>query len=461
MRREEFSYSRIEALLQDVYYKDFLILDVSASFFIINNLNKRIDKSLKNTLKSIILSIYTFMFGFRRKGTIQTAEIEKYEGAVLFTLSSDRNHFFNLNYALMKNLGSGFAVLYSGRKVNMKLQTLSIEDGLENYLSMDYLAVPNIGLNDWRTHFIKVLKQVLRKRSAIIDQIGKSAFIQFLDHLINQTQRYEASLILLKQLKPSSVVVESDRYNENAPLVLAANRLLVPSRTHVHGLLNVNFGYIPLLANKVYAWGEIHRKWFANHGVAPERILITGSPLDIHAIKQNSNRGNQPYCLLLATNPVSEWLRFDMVRFYVTVISKITYPCKGYIKLHPGESRRDYDSIQLPVNVEIVESRDKSNEDILKEVDLVLVHNSAFAIDAAFAGVAVRIIEIEGSDLGLLSTLIEEGYFKKVAEPYHLSQEINLSIEDGNRLEPNTLFPQEYISFSQEKAISIIINELK
>lgn len=87
-----------------------------------------------------------------------------------------------------------------------------------------------------------------------------------------------AAELALKVHDIQCLLLHSDAHHGSRLFTLVGQQLGIPSVVAQHGLTLGEWGYIPLYANYFAAWGNQSRQWMIDHGVSPERIVITGSP---------------------------------------------------------------------------------------------------------------------------------------------------------------------------------------
>ena len=122
----------------------------------------------------------------------------------------------------------------------------------------------------WRSQ----LQKVCRKHA-----LPCGAFRRLALHLLVASQSALGCLTLLRQHRPAAIVTEHDRASLWSCLVLAAHSLNIPTFTLQHGVLDDHAtGYVPVLADKMYCWGPLHRDQLIVLGEDPERLIIGGCP---------------------------------------------------------------------------------------------------------------------------------------------------------------------------------------
>lgn len=81
-----------------------------------------------------------------------------------------------------------------------------------------------------------------------------------------------------KQGRPSLLVLDEDATPFARAAIVAARAQGIPSVVVQHGVPRVRFGFAPLAADRIFAWGAASRDQLVQWGIPPEKITITGSP---------------------------------------------------------------------------------------------------------------------------------------------------------------------------------------
>ncbi len=93
---------------------------------------------------------------------------------------------------------------------------------------------------------------------------------------------------LLRNLKPSAVIVDEDVCVFNKTLVICARQMGIPTFVMVHGVPYYEIGTIPATSDYILAWGESSRERFHEWGVPQEKIIEVGAPQYQHFKTWNS-----------------------------------------------------------------------------------------------------------------------------------------------------------------------------
>jgi hypothetical protein len=208
--------------------------------------------------------------------------------------------------------------------------------------------------------------------------------------------------------RPTHVVVDQDASPLARALVAAARRWGARSVVVQHGVPYVRFGYAPLVADCLCAWGETSREQFAGWGVDRRRVRVTGFPphdalmpkLAAVAARGPSKAGE--HVLLLATlAPRDE--RPDLARYHQTtatfanMLRRVTRVlseagiARLVVKLHPRDPAaqvvRRLMSQGTNLEVRFVEQGDLAA--LLADATCVLSCASSAGVEATLAGVPV------------------------------------------------------------------------
>ncbi|MGE0608844.1 MAG: hypothetical protein AB7O62_17245, partial [Pirellulales bacterium] len=167
----------------------------------------------------------------------------------------------------------------------------------------DTAAIGNIGMAAWEQPVTDWLKQLAAKESARQGQWLARVDENFAN------------------FRPAALVLDEDATPLARCAVAIARRHGVPSLVVQHGVPYGRFGFAPLAADRLLAWGESSRQRFLEFGIPAQRVEIVGSPRhDAEAEPRPARKNKRPRVLFLATNPPSDD-RPDAVSFHCTARS--------------------------------------------------------------------------------------------------------------------------------------------
>lgn len=231
-----------------------------------------------------------------------------------------------------------------------------------------------------------------------------------------QTRFLEQVTAHFNRVAPTHVVLDEDVTPLARCTVAAARRVSAVSTVVQNAATGVRFGFAPLVADQVCAWGESSRRQYERWGVDRSRIKVTGSSWHDALVNQlksspiTSRRGDRPHVVVFTTPPARDH-RPDMVSYHKTSRTyrqMIEWVCgtlenlphvRTTFKLHPRQSGRDYiESIvsAFPkVQAKMIEKTPLG--DVLKDARCVISLGSSVGVEAALAGVPVVQVLPEGS----------------------------------------------------------------
>jgi hypothetical protein len=229
--------------------------------------------------------------------------------------------------------------------------------------------------------------------------------------LISQTQKIMVFERLSDQIRPKAIVTEYDRSALSSCLLLAANRVNIPTITMVHGASfpYPAYGMYPVIADKVMCWGELQKAQFMDCGVDPDKLYITGCQRlsrdilsDRSEVRKRIGVGEDSILVVLPTNPIKPELKLQLASDFCRGIACIENAV-GLIRLHPAEAVSEYLTIarEFP-EVKILSNDSLTLDESLAAADIVVCHNSGYGSDALIKGRPV--IVLDTIDQPLLST---------------------------------------------------------
>jgi hypothetical protein len=285
---------------------------------------------------------------------------------------------------------------------NLPKKSLIIKSGKSKYFNQaDTTKIGNdrlLKIKKWLSQNKGRIKSILQKYS-----YEKKLIDYLITQLILQLCRLEFWLYQLINSKDIKMVLgDFDRNRHSAPLFLAAKKLKIESVVIQHGVGNGEYGFIPVLANRIFVWGEMHQAQFCSSGISSENIHITGSPilelthLDTQIIQAHRKtlnvEGNK--LVVLAVNPVgNEDVRKQINTFYAA-IQQIP-DIKAFVKIHPSQdvneilemipNENDSELLIFPQDYDLVQ--------FLNLCDVLVTHNSGIADEAIAYGIPVIILD--------------------------------------------------------------------
>lgn len=230
-----------------------------------------------------------------------------------------------------------------------------------------------------------------------------------------QTRIIEQLTAHFDEISPSHVVLDEDATPLARSAVAVARRTGAVSSLAQNAATGVRFGFVPLVADQVCAWGETSRWQYERWGVDPSRINVTGSPWHDSLMHQlNATRRKTPaersHIVVFLTPPARDD-RPDVVSYHKTSrtyrqmldwVCRSLYATPGIrvtFKLHPRRAGREYIEQILgefpSFDVRFVEQAPLAR--MLREASGVISLGSSAGIEAALDGVPVIQVLPEGS----------------------------------------------------------------
>ncbi|MEK7728188.1 MAG: UDP-N-acetylglucosamine 2-epimerase [candidate division KSB1 bacterium] len=225
---------------------------------------------------------------------------------------------------------------------------------------------------------------------------------RLLRHQLARLRLYaEAYLNLLRQTRPSHVVVADDTTTHGRVLVLAAQSLGIPTLNIQHGAIADVQQYRHALADRMAVWGEHDRALLARNGVPESRIVITGQPRFDAAVKVDDARAVRRALklplthklLLWATTPYVARLAYDFPernqRYLETLLALVEREQDWVllIKLHPVDQRPAYAQLLNKINASVRQRvrlyQQEDIQELLFVAEVVLAWNTSVMQEAA------------------------------------------------------------------------------
>ncbi len=226
-------------------------------------------------------------------------------------------------------------------------------------------------------------------------------------HGAAQTRIIEQLTAHFNDVAPTHIVLDEDATPLARAAVGVGRRAGAVSSVVQNAATGVRFGFVPLVADQVCAWGETSRRQYERWGVDPSRIKVSGSPwhdalIDQLDMSRRKKSGDQPHIVVFLTPPARDD-RPDLVSYHKTTQTyreMLDWVCRSLdanpgvritFKLHPRRSGRDYIESVLSefssLDVRFVEQAPLAQ--MLREASGVISLGSSAGVEAALDGVPV------------------------------------------------------------------------
>jgi hypothetical protein len=232
------------------------------------------------------------------------------------------------------------------------------------------------------------------------------------------TQEIAANLAMLERARPAAILTEFDRNAVWAPLILAARQRGISTFTLVHGVIGKEMvGVFPLLADKVFCWGELDRAKFLAAGVKPSRAVIGGCPrlsreLNATPTAARIKAGLDPAkpVVMAGTTPIAlaERLRYAEAFCEATKDQTIF---SAVVRLHPVDRLREYAALAAKYpHVKFMASDEWTLDEALAAANVVVVHTSGLGADALVKGRLCVVLNVSKIPLSFGQELVAEAH---------------------------------------------------
>lgn len=196
--------------------------------------------------------------------------------------------------------------------------------------------------------------------------------------------RYLACIKLFKSKKlPQLILVDYDRAHFSA-IVCAGNTLGIQTVSLQHGVINPPYGFFPLIANKIWVWGDLWKNILVENGVNESSIDIVGSSIVDDEFRPFYKK--KSIIVGIGPNPIGDENNRNV---WLPVIEKlINMNIEVVIKLHPSMNKDN--SLKIFGNRCLILNADEiSNAEYFKSITILFVSNSGFGYEAVLNGVPV------------------------------------------------------------------------
>ncbi len=235
------------------------------------------------------------------------------------------------------------------------------------------------------------------------------------DSMLVGSQHVAAYHALLDILAPTSVVTEYDRSTQAAPLILAARARGIPTMTMIHGVINSPYGYVPMLADVAFCWGEMGRDQMMAMGTPADRLVITGSHRvsrgllsDRRAARAKFGVTDKRTLVLFASNPIAKVHRTQQIRCFCEAFTHQDQYV-AVVRLHPAETLAFYENeMEDFPSARFTDASLVTQDEALVAADIIVVRSSGFGNDALIKDKLVVVLDTTDAPLGNANTLIDK-----------------------------------------------------
>lgn len=377
-------------------------------------------------------AVRTLYLADPRRRHLDEAFYTNNRGKILCTWIAERQHMKNLVLPVVRCLGPQ-RVLVLGSTKEMEQH---VPEGA-SFLARE--AIPRLPLHQWYCGYLMVVSKWHRLLTGFLKKCDIPARVLPRLHreLFLGAGNVAGYLVFLKHLKPGAVLTELDRNALTAPLILAANALGIPTLTMVHGIINYCYGFTPLVADRILAWGRKGKKTLISYGVAPERIHVVGYPVlsglpaggRSQALAKAALPQDKPV-VLLATTPFNPASRLLLAEKFCEAFQS-DMDLSPVVRLHPSERLGFYSALskRFP-RILFLENRAWSLEESLAAADAVVCHSSGYGFDALVNRKPVVVFDVIPEPLKGSASLVDEAGCPVARGPGELSALVSRILGD-------------------------------
>ena len=349
---------------------------------------------------TIFQSIFYLKNHFLFNKNFKTLKENNYRNSIglpFLTFISDRDHIFNILYPIFLRIGSeNVFCLIKNKNVLKKFEVKPV-----NYCLLSEL--PNVNYGEWKSEFSSLWEKIENPIKNFISSsdVKKSYILNIKNYLIAETRLVISYEKLLKFLKPSFILTEYDRWKNISSLISVGNVNSIKTYSMMHGVINDIHGYTPLIANKIFVWGDLQKVQLTDYGIKEKKIVVTGATQiekkivgNKLLIKNKLGLRKKSVVILLSTNNIEIKLRHKLVQIFCEMINNLNNDkFYGLIKIHPSENIKFY-LPYLSNNVLIDKDNVLMQSDYFCLADAVCLYNSAYFVESINRGIPVFTINI-------------------------------------------------------------------
>ena len=405
--------SKFEMELNHFKFRGIPIGSLITSHLILDLLHAAFDP--KDLLKETAMFYYLKYFPKEQIKGFDFNKHAKSKGLPILTFISERRHIFDMSYPVYELIGSeNIFCLIKNEKVFNLFGFIPTHYSFRNEL-------PAYAFKLWREDFQVLWSQIEKTLASFIgrNDIPISYRLRFKNNLLGETRYVISFEKMLEFLEPKYILTHYDRYSFTAPLCSVAKKFSIPVFTMSHGIVGNSIGYAPLIADKVFAWGERQMQDYLRFGLDVNQINVAGAPQmsqDIKAdkaqLKAKLGIQSNIKIILLATNhAIPKELRIKLFEIFCIALKELpANEYYGILKIHPSENMDFYTSLgNTPPNLFLDSDKYICYEEYFALADMVCNYNSAFAIDAILRGLPLVTINVHDGYLFQAKDYIEYG----------------------------------------------------
>jgi CDP-glycerol glycerophosphotransferase (TagB/SpsB family) len=228
--------------------------------------------------------------------------------------------------------------------------------------------------------------------------------------------------------------------------VAVARLLGIPSLVLDHGLtadIQQPRGFLDLFADKMANWGDGNRELLLRHGLAPDRLVVTGAP-KFDASLQAARGSRARLCQELGIDPQQrlvvyaahpdvlwytsrDWHQWELVSLLGQALAEIPN-CQLVLRPHPSDKTLCQEHLPGDLKSEAVIARDANLYNLLIHCDLLITETSTVGLEAMLFDKPVMILNLRGRPD--LVPYVERGAALGVYDLPDLAQAIQAALDE-------------------------------
>jgi hypothetical protein len=338
------------------------------------------DWSLRAEARNRAAFFYHRLFPLRSPKT----DLDFCQGRVLVTWVSPETRFRNLVFPVAECLGHQRSVLFC----RLPDMLGSLPPGVRG-ASINQTLFYDV--RQWRHDYGKVWHGLRPRLRGLVRQFhfSEGVYHRLAMAIVVVTQRIAGFQEFLRYAPPAAILTEHDRNSTWASLILTAKTLGIPTYTLVHGTLGEKCrNFYPVLADKVFCWGQFDRDKFVAAGLDPSRAVIGGCPRLTRALPLSPQEARlrlgfaaeKP--LVLLGTALFRHFRLKLAETFCRAV-RDQDKFSAMVRLHPSETLDAYaELIARYPGVRFTSSQDYPLDEVLAAADVVVVHSSGLGSDA-------------------------------------------------------------------------------
>lgn len=207
--------------------------------------------------------------------------------------------------------------------------------------------------------FLTLLCRSMSKIRQIAKQFNVFSVLLMLNVLESFFVLNCAKHLLNKHRSIKIVVLNSDAHKVSRCMVLLSQKVKVKSFVLQHGTTVLEYGYLPVLSDVIFTWGNLSNQWFKQRGVEQDKLKTTGTPKMDDILFVNDFTSKEVKNVLIVVNPIGN----DNVIEYLNLLynANIHENYTTTIKLHPSS---------LDNKKEVMEVFGKTTAKIVKDINI-------------------------------------------------------------------------------------------